>query len=159
MKKARSRTWDIRSTTVSTIIKTFNNVSFFITETISNHLKIWTTISAIKIQHFESSSCHKILVWMKMNEYLITWRDVAGRNWITTILSYQGWCTWTTVIDVQVIIAEKIGCLFLFFNSVCKGIGTYLQLECDSTLKYIKLISIDCPNWNWISQVKSSMLL
>ena len=79
-----------------------------------------------------------------MNQDLIAWRDMAGRNWITTILSHYGWCTWTTIINGQGIIAEK-KYLFVFLKWQLQRVGTYLQLNCDSRSKDRKLISIVCP--------------
>ena len=55
--------------------------------------------------HFESNFCC-FSIRLKLNQDLIAWRDMAGRNWITTILSHHGWCTWSTVINGQGITAE-----------------------------------------------------
>ena len=41
--------------------------------------------------HLESSFCVRP-IRLKLNQDLIAWRDMAGRNWITTILSHHGWC-------------------------------------------------------------------
>ena len=66
--------------------------------------------------HFESSISFTI-IRLKMNQDLIAWRDMAGRNWITTILSNHGWCTWSTIINCQGIIPEKyVGSLFFSFD-------------------------------------------
>ena len=66
--------------------------------------------------HLESSISYTP-IRLKMNQDLIAWRNMAGRNWITTILSHHEWCTWTTIINGQGIIAEKIGCFFLSFDN------------------------------------------
>ena len=106
--------------------------------------------------HLESTKIFT-RIRLKMNQDLIAWRDMAGRNWITTILSNHGWCTWTTIINGQRIPAEKNGYLFFLFDNY-KTIPTYPQLECASKSKDRKLISIVCPICTWISQVKSSFL-
>ena len=88
------------------------------------------------VLHFKSSS-HSYLIRMKLNQDLIAWRDMAGRNWITTILSHHGWCTWTTVINGQGIIAEKTS-LFIFLIWQFQRILTYPQLGWYSTSKVTK---------------------
>ena len=65
--------------------------------------------------HLESSCCI-ITIRLKTNPDLIAWRDMTGRNWIITILSYYGWCTWIPIINGQGIKAEKTCCLFLLYN-------------------------------------------
>ena len=77
--------------------------------------------SYLLLLHFKSSS-HSCLIRMKLNQDLIAWRDMAGRNWITTILSHHGWCTWSTIINDQGIPAEKIECLLF-------SIDNYNELE------------------------------
>ena len=106
--------------------------------------------------HFESSPC-LTPIRFKLNQDLIAWWDMAGRNWIATILSNHGWCTWTTIINGHGIIAEKIGCFFPLIWQL-QMIVTYLQLACDSTSKDRKLVSIVCPICTWISQVMSRWL-
>ena len=67
--------------------------------------------------HLESSFCYRP-IRLKLNQDLIAWRDMAGRNWITTILSHHRWCTWIPIINGQGIIAEKhICCLFFSFDN------------------------------------------
>ena len=66
--------------------------------------------------HFESSFCCTP-IRMKMNEDLIAWWDMAGRNWVTAIHSHHGWCTWSSVINDQGIPAEKIECLLCSFDN------------------------------------------
>ena len=56
--------------------------------------------------HLESSSCH-VIIRLKLNQDLIAWWHMAGRNWSITILSHHGWCTWTTIINGQGIPAKK----------------------------------------------------
>ena len=65
----------------------------------------WCVTSRI-VFHFESSYCIST-IRLKMNQDLIAWRDMAGRNWITTILSHNGWCIRITIINSQWIITEK----------------------------------------------------
>ena len=108
------------------------------------------------VLHFKSSS-YSIHIRMKLNQDLIAWRDMAWRNWITTILSHHGWCTWSTIINGQGIIAEK-NRLFIFLIWQLQRIVTYPQLECASTSKDRKLISIVCPICTWITQLKSRLL-
>ena len=74
-------------------------------------------VTCLCIFHFETIIIAIVIVSFKMNQDLIAWRDMAGRNWITTILSHHGWCTWTPIINGQGVIAEKNGCLFLSFSS------------------------------------------
>ena len=109
------------------------------------------------IFHFETIIIAIVMVSFKMNQDLIAWRDMAGRNWITTILSHHGWCTWITIINGQGIIAEKNRLFFLHIWQL-KGIGTYMQLECEYKSKDRKFISIFCPICTWIIQVKSRLL-
>ena len=106
--------------------------------------------------HLESSSCH-VIIRLKLNQDLIAWWHMAGRNWSITILSHHGWCTWTTIINGQGIKAER-NILFVFLKWQLQRFGTYLQLEKYSTSKIRKLVSIVCPICTWISQVKSRLL-
>ena len=108
------------------------------------------------VLHFKSSS-YSIHIRMKLNQDLIAWRDMAWRNWITTIHSNDGWCSWSTVINDQRIPAKKLRWLFFSFDNN-KIVSTYPQLECASTSKDRKLISIVCPICAWISQIKSRWL-
>ena len=75
-------------------------------------LNLYVLLTCGIVFHLKSSSCYTP-IRLKMNQDLIAWRDMAGRNWITTILSHQGWCTWSTIINGQEIIARKIT-LFIF---------------------------------------------
>ena len=66
--------------------------------------------------HLESTKIFN-RIRLKMNQDLIAWRDMDGRNWITTIFSNHGWCTWSTIINCQGIIPEKyVGSLFFSFD-------------------------------------------
>ena len=68
------------------------------------------------VLNFESKIINIIMVSsFKVDQDLIAWRrDVARWNWKATIHSHHGWCTWTTIINVQWIIAEKLECWFVF---------------------------------------------
>ena len=112
---------------------------------------VWVTLWIVF--HFKSRCCCRP-VRMKMNKDLIAWRDLAWRNWRTTILSHHGWCNWTTVINGQKIKPKEIG-LFVVLIWQLQRIGTYPQLECASTSKDRKLISTVCPICAWISQFMS----
>ena len=115
-------------------------------------------VTCLFIFHFETIIIAIEIVSFKMNQDLIAWRDMAGRNWITTILSHHGWCTWITIINGQGIQAEKIG-LFVFLIWQLQRISTYPQIvESYSTSKDRKFISIVCPICTWISQLKSRLL-
>ena len=107
--------------------------------------------------HLESTKIFN-RIRLKMNQDLIAWRDMDGRNWITTIFSHHEWCTWIPIINGQGIIAEKIYRLFVFLIWQLQRIETYPQLNSGSTSKDRKLISIACPICTWISQVKSRLL-
>ena len=77
------------------------------------------------ILHFKSTPGGTRISY-KMHQYLIAWWDMARWNWIPTIFSNHGWCTWTTVIDKQGIPTEKkiyVGFLILIWH--LQGIITY----------------------------------
>ena len=114
-------------------------------------------VTCLCIFHFETIIIAIVIVSFKMNQDLIAWRDMAGRNWITTILSHHGWCTWITIINGQGIPAKK-NRAFVFLIWQLQRIVTYPQVECASTSKDRKLISIVCPICTWISQLKSRLL-
>ena len=130
---------------------------FYEMNTINHFCLNWCDLLTYWIVLHLESTISSTPIRLKFNQDLIAWRNMAGRNWITTILSHHGWCTWTTIINGQGIIAEKTS-LFIFLIWQLQRIGTYLQLECASTSKDRKLISIACPICTWISQVKSRLL-
>ena len=133
------------------------------TDTKKMHLHISMIFSVIlnwcftcwNVFHLEST-ISSTPIRFKLNQDLTAWWDMTGRNWIATILSHHWWCTWTTIINGQRIIAENIN-MFIFLIWQLKDIGTHKQLYA-STSKDRKLISIVCPICTWISHVKSRLL-
>ena len=114
-------------------------------------------VTCLCIFHFETIIIAIVIVSFKMNQDLIAWRDMAGRNWITTIKAHHGWCTWSTIINGQGIIPEK-KYMFVFLIWQFQRSRAYQQLESYSTSKDRKLISTVCPICTWISQLKSRLL-